>query len=208
MAGPYPAPTPFSVRIPTVSYICRILRKCPVLHFVESLTLHDSSQKSLTDRTRIDDMTRRPRMVSSTAPGRGTVPALPTIVLVDPDEDARAMIRDALVEGARPSILRAVADPDALEAFLRDASPSLVLVSLELPGEQGLAAIRAAKAARPAIPVIALSQRPDPGAVAAAYEAGASTVLPRPVTFLALVRLMKVFTAYWLEAAALPPEAA
>jgi two-component system response regulator len=40
--------------------------------------------------------------------------------------------------------------------------------------------------------------------VEAAYEAGANTVIPKPVTFLALVKLIKVFTAYWLEAAALP----
>jgi two-component system response regulator len=38
-----------------------------------------------------------------------------------------------------------------------------------------------------------------------AYEAGANTYIVKPVTFLALVRLMKVFTAYWLEAAELPP---
>jgi hypothetical protein len=29
-------------------------------------------------------------------------------------------------------------------------------------------------------------------------------VIPTPVTFLALVELTKVFTAYWLETAALP----
>ena len=49
---------------------------------------------------------------------------------------------------------------------------------------------------------------PEPEQTAAAYDAGANTVIPKPVTFLALVKLMKVFTAYWLEAAALPPERA
>ena len=39
---------------------------------------------------------------------------------------------------------------------------------------------------------------------AAAYEAGANTVIAKPVTFLARMKLMKVFTAYWLEAALLP----
>ena len=48
----------------------------------------------------------------------------------------------------------------------------------------------------------------DPEQTAAAYDAGANTVIAKPVTFLALVKLMKVFTAYWLEAAALPPERA
>ena len=38
----------------------------------------------------------------------------------------------------------------------------------------------------------------------AAYDAGANTYIVKPVTFLALVRLMKIFTAYWLETAELP----
>ena len=46
----------------------------------------------------------------------------------------------------------------------------------------------------------------DPEAVGAAYDAGVNTYLAKPVTFLALVKLMKVFTAYWLETAVLPPE--
>jgi two-component system response regulator len=33
-------------------------------------------------------------------------------------------------------------------------------------------------------------------------------VIAKPVSFLALVKLMKVFTAYWLDAAELPQEAA
>ena len=55
-------------------------------------------------------------------------------------------------------------------------------------------------------PVVVLVRAPDQRLVAAAYDAGANTVIPKPVTFLALVKLMKVFTAYWLDAAALPPE--
>jgi CheY-like chemotaxis protein len=137
---------------------------------------------------------------------------------VDPDEDARAMVRDALLEGARPSVLRAVSGPSELGDYLhrrgthQDAVtaplPSLIIVDLDLPDDGGLAAVRAAKDARGRIPVVALLKRPDAERVAAAYDAGANTVLPRPVTFLALVRLMKVFTAYWLEAAELPQEVA
>jgi two-component system response regulator len=128
------------------------------------------------------------------------------------------MVRDALLEGARPSVLRSVADAAELADYLHrrgehaDAvtapAPSLVLVSLDLPDGGGLAAIRASKALSTRVPVVALAKRTDPAEVAAAYDAGANTVLPRPVTFLALVRMIKVFTAYWLESAALPPEAA
>ena len=163
-------------------------------------------------------MTRRPGTVGDPpTPARAGL-SLPTILLVDADEDARAMLRDALLEGARPTVLRAVPGPVELDDYLRrrgshaDAVaaplPSLVLVDLDLPGAGGLAAIRTAKAARMRIPVVAFAKRADAATVAAAYDAGANTVLPRPVTFLALVRLMKVFTAYWLEAAELPREIA
>jgi two-component system response regulator len=137
---------------------------------------------------------------------------------VDADTDARAMVRDALLEGARPSVLRAVSDPAELGDYLHRRGahadpvtapvPTLIIIDLDLPGGGGVEAIRAAKSARARIPVIALVRRPEHAVVAEAYDAGANTVLPRPVTFLALVRLMKVFTAYWLEAAELPREVA
>jgi CheY-like chemotaxis protein len=150
-------------------------------------------------------MTPRPR----TASRPGGLVSLPTILLVDPDEDARSMLRDALLEGAKPSILRPVDDSAGLAAFLnvRGDVPSLVLVDLDLPDGDGLAAVRALKSERRRVPVVALTRRGDPEVVAAAYDAGANTVLPRPVTFLALVRLMKVFTAYWLDAALLTEDA-
>jgi two-component system response regulator len=52
---------------------------------------------------------------------------------------------------------------------------------------------------------VALTDDTSREAVAAAYDAGVNTYLAKPVTFLALVKLMKVFTAYWLDTAILPP---
>jgi two-component system response regulator len=199
------------------SYIRRIPRKRPFLRFQVLYTL--DLRPLPFHQEQIHDMTRRPRTVSGTGtPGRGGRASLPTILLVDADEIARAMVRDALLEGARPSVLRAVSGPAELGDYLhrRGAhadpvtapAPTLVLVDLDLPDGGGIAAIHAAKAGTGRTPVIALTSRGDDDAVAAAYEAGANTVLPRPITFLALVRLIKVFTAYWLESALLPPEAA
>jgi CheY-like chemotaxis protein len=153
-------------------------------------------------------MTRRPRTVGGFPP-RSALAPLPTILLLEADEDARAMVRDALLEGAKPSMLRTVGNAQELdEYFASGPAPSLVMVDLDLPDGDGLRAVRAVKETRRRIPVVALTHRSDPETVAAAYDAGANTVLPRPVTFLALVRLMKVFTAYWLEAASLPEETA
>ena len=154
---------------------------------------------------------RRPGTVTGSS-SRAALAKPATILLVDADEESRAMMRDALLEGARASTLRAVTSAADLAGYLEGAGavatprPSLVLIDLDLADEEGLAAVRAVKSdpGHGRIPVIGLTRRSEHSVVDDAYAAGANTVLPRPVTFLALVRLMKVFTAYWLEAAALP----
>jgi CheY-like chemotaxis protein len=86
--------------------------------------------------------------------------------------------------------------------------PALIVLDLELPRLRGLDAVRTIKSNQDLrrIPVVALTHDGDIDAVGAAYDAGINTYLAKPVTFLALVKLMKVFTAYWLETAVLPPE--
>ena len=165
-------------------------------------------------------MTRRPRTVSGTAgPGLIGVRLVPTVLLADADADARAMVRDALLEGAGPTDLRTVASARRarrLPAPARrprgrphqPAAGADRCIDLDLPGNEDFDAVRAIKSNAHVrrIPVVVLARVPEPEQTAAAYDAGANTVIAKPVTFLALVKLMKVFTAYWLEAAALPPE--
>jgi CheY-like chemotaxis protein len=156
----------------------------------------------------------RPRTVTGTAADATRAAALaPTVLLADADPDARAMMRDALLEGTRPCRLRTVESAGELERYLRDPNPAnprpaLVLVDLDLPDEDGVCALTRIKrdADLRYIPVVVLASRSDATATAAAYEAGANTVIPKPATFIELVRLVKVLTAYWLEAAALPPQ--
>jgi two-component system response regulator len=84
----------------------------------------------------------------------------------------------------------------------------LIVIDADLPGTPaGHELIKALKQDPKTrrIPVVALGADDDPATIEAAYEAGANTYIVKPVTFLALVRLMKVFTAYWLETAELPP---
>ena len=143
---------------------------------------------------------------------------LPTILFADADASYRAMARDALLEGRSPSELRfATSGQDVLEYLYRrgrhldpitSPRPALILLDLELPRLRGIDAVRAIKSNQDLrrIPVVALTHDGDLDTVAAAYDAGINTYLPKPVTFLALVKLMKVFTAYWLDTAVLPPE--
>jgi CheY-like chemotaxis protein len=150
---------------------------------------------------------------------RSWVPMMPTVLFADASEDYCAMAKDALLEGRSATDMRTVADASELLAYLRSEpaqegkiapAPSLIVLDAQLPGDPpGLEAVRAIKQdpATRRIPVVALGAADDPEAIAAAYDAGVNTYIVKPVTFLALVRLMKVFTAYWLETAELPPGA-
>lgn len=145
---------------------------------------------------------------------------LPTILFADADADYRAMAKDALLEGRSPSDLRFAFDGQDLLDYLarrgRHADPiasprpGLIVLDLALPRLDGLEAVRTIKSNPELrrIPIVALTDDTEPGAVAAAYDAGVNTYLAKPVTFLALVKLMKVFTAYWLDTAVLPQERA
>jgi CheY-like chemotaxis protein len=147
---------------------------------------------------------------------RSRVPALPTILFADASEDYRAMARDALLEGRNVTDMRTVGDGEELLAYLERAGategavmprPSLIVIDGGLPGTpantDAVKAIKGNPNTR-RIPVVVLGADDDAQAVAQAYDAGANTYIVKPVTFLALVRLMKVFTAYWLETAELP----
>jgi CheY-like chemotaxis protein len=162
--------------------------------------------------------TRRPGTVSgSDDPRPSSLP--PTVLVAEPDVGARAALKDALLEGAQPCDVRTVATGAELLAYLHRThdhappaiapAPAVILLELDLPDRDGLDVVRAIRSTKGSLPVVALTRRADPVTVAAAYEAGVNTLLPKPVTFLALVKLAKAFTAYWLELAALPrPEAA
>ena len=131
------------------------------------------------------------------------------------------MVRDALLEGTGPCDLRTVASSGELGDYLHgrdehadpatNPQPSLIVIDLDLPGaETAIDVVRSIKA-HPALrqtPVVVIARHASLEQTAAAYEAGANTLIAKPVSFLALVKLMKVFTAYWLDAAELPRQVA
>ena len=140
---------------------------------------------------------------------RSFAPALPTVLFADASEDYRAMAADALLEGSTPIQLRFAENGGELMRRLeQEQRPALILLDAALPGTPGgLDAVRSIKSnsSLRRIPVVVLTTDPDPALVARAYDAGANTLIAKPVTFLALVKVVKVFTAYWLETAELPP---
>jgi CheY-like chemotaxis protein len=143
-------------------------------------------------------------------------PVVPTILLAGAAPDYRAMVRDALLESREATDLRFAAGASDLTNYLerrgrhadavRAPRPALILVELRADPAREIEAVRSIKS-NPVlrrIPVAVLAADANPDHVTRSYDAGANTYLIKPVTFLALVKLMKAFTAYWLESAALP----
>ena len=143
-----------------------------------------------------------------------------TILLADDDEDDRLMTRDALRDARLHNDLRFVIDGVDLMDYLQrkgrhadpesSPRPGLILLDLNMPrmdGREALQKIKADPELR-SIPVIILTTSKAEEDIIRTYDLGVNSFITKPVTFLGLVDVMKVFTRYWLEIVDLPPEGA
>lgn len=141
-----------------------------------------------------------------------------TILLADDDEDDRLMTRDALRDARLHNDLRTVADGVELMEYLHregrfgDAResprPGMILLDLNMPrmdGREALAAIKADPELR-SIPVVVLTTSKAEEDVVRTYDLGVNSFITKPVTFLGLVEVMKVFSRYWMEIVDLPAD--
>ena len=141
-----------------------------------------------------------------------------TILLADDDEDDRLMTRDALRDARLTNDLRMVIDGVELLSYLRregdyadpDLSPrpGMILLDLNMPrmdGREALEAIKQDPDLR-SIPVVVLTTSKAEEDVLRSYDLGVNSFITKPVTFLGLVEVMKVFSRYWLEIVDLPTE--
>ena len=140
-----------------------------------------------------------------------------TILLADDDEDDRLMTRDALRDARLHNALRTVHDGVDLMDYLRrrgrhanprdSPRPGLILLDLNMPrkdGREALAEIKQDPELR-SIPVVVLTTSKAEEDVVRSYDLGVNSFITKPVTFLGLVEVMKVFSRYWLEIVVLPP---
>ena len=141
-----------------------------------------------------------------------------TILLADDDEDDRLMTRDALRDARLHNDLRFVIDGVDLLDYLKrrgrhadpqsSPRPGLILLDLNMPrmdGREALTLIKADPDLR-SIPVVILTTSKAEEDIIRSYDLGVNSFITKPVTFLGLVDVMKVFTRYWLEIVELPPE--
>ena len=84
--------------------------------------------------------------------------------------------------------------------------PSLILLDLNMPRKDGREALREIKAHPELrrIPVVVLTTSKADTDIAKIYELGANSFISKPVTFDALVKVMRTIGSYWLETVELP----
>lgn len=139
-----------------------------------------------------------------------------TILMADDDPDDRELAREAFAESHLANPLYFVEDGEELLDYLcrrgrfadpeRSPTPGLILLDLNMPkkdGREALAEIKADGRLRH-IPVVVMTTSQAEQDIFKSYDLGASSFVTKPVTFQALVQVLKSIGEYWFELVALP----
>ncbi len=137
------------------------------------------------------------------------------ILMADDDADDRLLAQDAANECRLSAELRFVEDGEELLEYLRQSgkyaggdapSPGLILLDLNMPRKDGREALREIKSdpALRRIPVVVLTTSKADTDIGKIYELGANSFIAKPVSFDALVNVMKTLANYWFGVVELP----
>ncbi|BBD60961.1 response regulator receiver protein [Nostoc sp. HK-01] len=139
-----------------------------------------------------------------------------TILMADDDDDDSMLIREAIIISKLPIDLHAVSNGEELMDYLchrgqyADTSlaprPGLILLDLNMPKKNGIEVLKEIKTdpeLRP-IPIIVLTTSTAEENIDHTYSLGANSYIVKPMTFSALVELMKTLGKYWFETVELP----
>ena len=139
-----------------------------------------------------------------------------TILVADDDADDRLMIRDALKENRLANDLRFVEDGEELMSYLgrngkfanteSSPRPGLILLDLNMPKKDGREALREIKSNPElrGIPVVVLTTSKAEEDIYRTYNLGVNSFITKPVTFDALVAIVRDLGRYWFEIVELP----
>ena len=149
-------------------------------------------------------------MKSSTPPSHPVHSPRVAVLLVDDDADFRGLVRVAVEEAAAALVppvdveVSEVCDGEAAVGFLRRSRrrPALVLMDVEMPGGDGLSALRAVKSCPDLrdVPTVMLSGRDDDAIVRAAAALGANGYVVKPRDADALFDVAAACVGFWLRA--------
>lgn len=141
-----------------------------------------------------------------------------TILYAEDDDDDRLLTRDAMQQARLANDLRMVVDGEDLMDYLHrrgkytdpasSPRPDVILLDLRMPRKDGREALREIKADPHLrrIPVIVLTTSTADDDVFRSYDLGANSFVSKPVTFDALVEVLRTMGRYWFEIIELPPE--
>jgi len=139
-----------------------------------------------------------------------------TILMADDDEDDRRLTEDAFREAKLHNDLRFVVDGAELLDYLQrrgiytdpesSPRPGLILLDLNMPkvdGREALERIKADPELR-RIRVVVLTTSKAEEDILRTYNLSAASYITKPVTFEALVDVVRTLGRYWLEIVELP----
>jgi CheY-like chemotaxis protein len=148
-----------------------------------------------------------------------TAPRRPiTILMADDDADDRQMTKEAFEESHLKNDLRFVEDGVELLDYLKRRGkysnpfsaprPRLILLDLNMPKKDGREALREIKAdpRLKSIRVVVLTTSKAEEDIFRIYDLSAASYITKPVTFTALIEVVRTLGKYWLEIVELPDE--
>jgi CheY-like chemotaxis protein len=140
-----------------------------------------------------------------------------TILIAEDDADDRLLAQRALKRSRLYNDVHFVENGEELLDYLyqrgiyAEASaaprPGLILLDLNMPkksGREALAEIKADPTLR-TIPIVVLTTSKAEEEIHRSYDLGANSFIIKPVTFEAMVDIMKAVTSYWFSIVELPP---
>ena len=139
-----------------------------------------------------------------------------TILMADDDPDDRQMTRDAFRDAHLANDLRFVEDGVELLDYLfrrgkysdpaSSPRPGIILLDLNMPRKDGREALQELKSDPRfrSIRVIVLTTSKAEEDIARSYHLSAASYITKPVTFEALVEVVRMLGKYWLEIVELP----
>ena len=138
------------------------------------------------------------------------------ILIADDDAEDRMLIKEALDENRLSNAIQFVENGEELMDYLHNRgrfsdkdkyqTPGLILLDLNMPKKDGREALKEIKADEHlrVLPVVVLTTSKAEEDILRTYDLGVSSFITKPVTFTALVDVMKTLSKYWFEIVELP----
>ena len=138
------------------------------------------------------------------------------ILIADDDAEDRMLVKDALDEGRLKNDIHFVENGEELVDYLHNRgrfsdkdkfpTPGLILLDLNMPKKDGREALKDIKndPHLRLIPIVVLTTSKAEEDILRTYDMGVSSFITKPVTFTALVDVMKTLSKYWFEIVELP----